>query len=465
MPPMMLRADRQIAQGGKRLLGRDLGDDAEVVRHQPAPGADHLHAAVVAIGLEHHAMPFDPDRLLARSPCDRRRDSQRACGGLQLRGMPVGKIATGVPHLDPEGAAPAVVLGQHAGGNEFLRVPAGREQQPVVPERVGLRGRTRPGRRKDRVQFAVGLDAHGQRDIGRPGAGADRDDEPRDRSRLPARTTHRQFGFGIRTNELRRAVEREVEALAEWRGAQSLTAAQRILRRQHEAGPVDDAESDDVLGHERRLDARAELLGFLGAAPDPLCRVAPLRHEAGGACHHVVVGGDAYRLGHVLADPNVEPLHDRAEQGLETRPACLGEGRPHARVRPDAESDQQRAEQDRRRVAPRLRLDEPGDQIGDRASTRIRIARADVDRALLRLRRPGFAHGRTSAGRVARAVSLYDREAPCSPIVARTGTGGQPGTGGSSVARPLTSVTRATSLYALPHAPPPARRDATVRAA
>ncbi len=245
---------------------------------------------------------------------------------------------------------------------------------------------------------------------------------------LPAWTAHRQLGFRIRTNELRRTVEREVQALPERRCAQPLAAAQGILRRQNEARPVDDAEGDHVLGHERRRHPRAELLGFLGAAPDPLGRVAALRHEAGGARHHVGVGGDARSLGHVLADPHVESLHDRAEQGFEACAARLGERRPHARVRPDPESDQQCPEQDRRRVAPGLRLDEPGDQVGDRAGARVRIARADVDRALLRLRSRGWpriAHRCTCAAQVARAVSLTAGSA-VRPIVACTGAGGQP---------------------------------------
>ena len=48
--------DPDVAQRRVRLVDADLGDDADALVAQPTPRADHFGAAVIAIGIQQHAL-------------------------------------------------------------------------------------------------------------------------------------------------------------------------------------------------------------------------------------------------------------------------------------------------------------------------------------------------------------------------------------------------------------------------
>ncbi len=128
-----------------------------------------------------------------------------------------------------------------------------------------------------------------------------------------------------------------------------------------------------------------EFLGFGGAAARRRGLVAHLGGEPRGPLDDDRLLGDPRRLGVVLADPDVEPLDDGAEQRLEARHARFRDRFADAVVGPVPEPDQQRAGQHRRGVAPGLGLDQIGDDVRDRVGRRLGIADTDVeDRHLLR---------------------------------------------------------------------------------
>ena len=92
------------------------------------------------------------------------------------------------------------------------------------------------------------------------------------------------------------------------------------------------------------------------------------------------------------------------------------------------------------------------DQVGDAPALASRVARADVDRALLGCRSgsgPRVAHRSARAARVAKVIPLCGgqrRQLHCGPPRQQ----GPATRNGRTASAPLTFVTRATSLYALP---------------
>jgi hypothetical protein len=172
-----------MTQRRKRFRCRDLGDHADVIRRQPAPRAEHLDTAVIAIRIRDDSMPLDVGRLYTCGNRERRRLGQRARGRFKRRRMTAREVAAGIAHVNEKSTATGRRLRQHADRVQLFGVAAGCQHQAVFAERIDFRRRAGSRCRKNGVELAVGLRAHRQRGDRRAVAGANRHDEPRDRPR------------------------------------------------------------------------------------------------------------------------------------------------------------------------------------------------------------------------------------------------------------------------------------------
>ena len=126
------------------------------------------------------------------------------------------------------------------------------------------------------------------------------------------------------------------------------------------------------------MDSLAEFFS-VGSASWGSGTIALFRREACGPGDNLGVLGDSRRLGHMLSDPDIESLDNGSQQSLKANGARLRERIAYAVIRPITEPDQQRAQQQRRGVAPRLGLDQIRENVRDRICRRFGIAGTDVE--------------------------------------------------------------------------------------
>ena len=136
----------QRAHRLERLRGIDLRRDAEVAIVEPAPGAHHRHAPVVAIR-------HDAETVVTRGGRGRHR-RERLVAAAHLRPVARGQIAAGVAQLDAQRAV-VLVGSQQPRGAQVLGEAAGRDHESLAIERVGLAGRARACRQQRRRERPV----------------------------------------------------------------------------------------------------------------------------------------------------------------------------------------------------------------------------------------------------------------------------------------------------------------------
>ncbi len=409
-------ADPQVAQRREGLRRGDFGDDADVVGREPAPGADHFVAAIAAVRLHDHALAIGIEALAARRRGQRRGAGQRPCRGLEHRRVTRVDIAAGIADGDRECRWLRVVLGQQAARDQRVREPRRREHQAVFRERVRLRGGAGTRGAEHAGEITVRHHADGQRDRGRTRLAAHGRDQPRHGPALAIGAGDRQFGLGMRSHELRGAVERAIQSVAKDRGVHTLSAARRILRRDDDAGAIDHEEADDPARADARLQHAREFdgIGRLAQRARGGGIARGRRGESAGALLEPRLFRQPFGFGAVLADPDLDAGSDGADQRLQADRLRLRDRVAHTVVGPVAEADQQHAHDHRRRVAPGLGLDEVRDEVGNRVRRRLRVADADVEhphalgRAIGGRGRRGDHRGRQGVTRAASARTTRD---------------------------------------------------------
>ena len=191
------------------------------------------------------------------------------------------QVAARVAHVDRERALRRELVGKFARDGEELAIAARRQQQAVVAERVDVDLPDHALRREQARELLVRVRAHREHRRRLPVLAAHRREEPQQRPRLPVLVRDRELRIGERAHDLRLAVDREVELLAEHGRAHPPAAVLVRLGRDDHAVAVDEPDRRRLRHHGVGADLAHQLVRVVrearGRRRGPRRRAPPAR--------------------------------------------------------------------------------------------------------------------------------------------------------------------------------------------